>query len=716
MNLKLKTYILSVFILLSCSKNTDTEINAPKSTIDFSYTIVGVIEDSSYISAKENTSKRSVDNIEATMTIVNQSTLVSEDIDIIVSFDTSNMTISSSFYTMLAYGTYKISLNMTYMDYTYTSEESLVVIDENYSGPTNLIIKPVIGDLNVDFTTDKRTTMKFDYSSYDMSSISYPRIGYSINGGSEVIVALNTQIEAELDINEVYLDLADGTHNIKLRFFDGAFLIGKSVEAQEDVAVLSTGLSIAYIDIEPIYTTFSANSSGDGSNLSIELSIPQSIIDIVEGINNLDYNIQLYGGNNDLITPSSTNISQGIYNYLNVSFNVFNHEETSFLFTFTDSIDDSVVASVVFENIIIKNEIVVLQEALSIADNTINHQDYRGSVTINIVDTLGTPVNGVKIHNQKKEDTYLGITNNLSTNQGSSYFWHNKGVFTIVLEKEEKIVQQIVNLTEGEDKIIDILWLSSDKEYINDYIFLRDLRNMNQAIIDPIINNDNVWAKDLKDITTSDIEAILNNLNTENNSNSPGDIIELNSVFDTNINRITRFCIESIGLTDIPESIGNMTELTYLTIRNTNITTIPNEIEGLTKLEILLLDRNDLNYIPPGIGNLSSLLELYIYQNELTSVPEEFWNMTNLERIDIDDNNLLFLSTNVKNLVNLKVLYMDGNAFTDIPIEVSYLTNLEQLYVRRTNITCLPQEVWDMNSDFGTNIFEDLPGKPTCTP
>ena len=107
--------------------------------------------------------------------------------------------------------------------------------------------------------------------------------------------------------------------------------------------------------------------------------------------------------------------------------------------------------------------------------------------------------------------------------------------------------------------------------------------------------------------------------------------------------RILELNCYSIGLTgEIPESIGNLTELTQLGLKNNNLNgEIPESIGNLTKLTQLNLADNALSgSIPYTIGNLKSLTNLVLSNNEFTgSIPSIISNLTILHTFLADSNN-----------------------------------------------------------------------------
>jgi internalin A len=77
-------------------------------------------------------------------------------------------------------------------------------------------------------------------------------------------------------------------------------------------------------------------------------------------------------------------------------------------------------------------------------------------------------------------------------------------------------------------------------------------------------------------------------------------------------------------LTELPQSIGNLTNLTTLSLSDNQLTKLPESIGNLTNLEILYLDYNQLTELPESIGNLTNLEQLWLGDNAWQKpVPKE---------------------------------------------------------------------------------------------
>jgi len=87
-----------------------------------------------------------------------------------------------------------------------------------------------------------------------------------------------------------------------------------------------------------------------------------------------------------------------------------------------------------------------------------------------------------------------------------------------------------------------------------------------------------------------------------NTANTPSKLAE-KRIRDSDIKSLT-LGLNSMGLTTIPESVGQFTNLTWLKADSNQLTTIPESIGQLTKLTALNLSSNQLTTIPESIRKL----------------------------------------------------------------------------------------------------------------
>ena len=144
------------------------------------------------------------------------------------------------------------------------------------------------------------------------------------------------------------------------------------------------------------------------------------------------------------------------------------------------------------------------------------------------------------------------------------------------------------------------------------------------------------------------LETLINDFDIDGNGTV--DCVELPNTMEDSVvctlenGRFTKLKLNNIALSgNIPDNIGDLTELTQLSLKNNNlIGEIPESIGNLTKLTQLSLAKNALSgTIPDTIGNLGSLWYLDLSYNLLSgTLPASLSKLTQLEVFLADSNNL----------------------------------------------------------------------------
>jgi Leucine-rich repeat (LRR) protein len=138
-------------------------------------------------------------------------------------------------------------------------------------------------------------------------------------------------------------------------------------------------------------------------------------------------------------------------------------------------------------------------------------------------------------------------------------------------------------------------------------------------------------------------------------------------------------------------------QITKLYLSTIGLTRIPDDIfDGFTKLEWLSFSENQLTELPQSIGTLTNLKELYLNDNQLTVLPNSISNLTNLEYLVLNDNQLTELPDSIGNLTKLKGIYLGDNELTKLPESIGNLTNLEELGLDKNQLSELPQSIGNL--------------------
>ncbi|MEQ9485810.1 leucine-rich repeat domain-containing protein [Coleofasciculus sp. F4-SAH-05] len=103
---------------------------------------------------------------------------------------------------------------------------------------------------------------------------------------------------------------------------------------------------------------------------------------------------------------------------------------------------------------------------------------------------------------------------------------------------------------------------------------------------------------------------------------------------------VTQLDLSGKGITEIPECIGQLTNLKWLYLSKNKITNIPKCIGQLNNLKWLFLDGNKITNIHDLTGQLNNLKWLFLGGNQITEIPECIAQLTNLQKLDLDNNPL----------------------------------------------------------------------------
>ncbi len=158
--------------------------------------------------------------------------------------------------------------------------------------------------------------------------------------------------------------------------------------------------------------------------------------------------------------------------------------------------------------------------------------------------------------------------------------------------------------------------------------------------------------------------------------------------------RVVNLNLRGNNLTgNLPEEIGDLTQLTLLNLGNNNLTgELPSGLFGLTNLIGLTLDRNDFSgAIPTSIANLTQLISISLASNNLTGeIPSQIGTLTDLESLRLGGNLELggTIPTSFASLTKLKQLSLFSLQLTgEIPAFIWTFTDLTDLDLGGTSLS-----------------------------
>ncbi len=154
--------------------------------------------------------------------------------------------------------------------------------------------------------------------------------------------------------------------------------------------------------------------------------------------------------------------------------------------------------------------------------------------------------------------------------------------------------------------------------------------------------------------------------------------------------------LSGLGLTQLPESIGELSQLRHLSVADNRLTSLPESIGRLTQLQEVYFSGNQLTSLPESIGQLSGLLSLYLFDNRLTSLPDTIGQLSWLQTLSIHNNQLTSLPESICQLRHLQRLYVPDNQLTSLPDSICELAWLRALYLTNNQLTSLPECIGSM--------------------
>jgi len=135
--------------------------------------------------------------------------------------------------------------------------------------------------------------------------------------------------------------------------------------------------------------------------------------------------------------------------------------------------------------------------------------------------------------------------------------------------------------------------------------------------------------------------------------------------------KVTELDLSNKGITELPDEIGDISNLKILNLSYNNITALPSSICKLLNLEKLLLTRNKISRLPVGMGSLKKLKTLDLSYNPLVKISSEIGLHSKLDLLDISFCELRSLPVDITNLYNLKTLILEENPIEFPPEKVT---------------------------------------------
>jgi hypothetical protein len=184
------------------------------------------------------------------------------------------------------------------------------------------------------------------------------------------------------------------------------------------------------------------------------------------------------------------------------------------------------------------------------------------------------------------------------------------------------------------------------------------------------------------------------------NSAEPGELRAeaMQRIIDAKRNGSTKLSLAKLGLSSIPEQIGNLNALTTLDLGNNRLTKLPESIGGLNALTILSLSDNRLTTLPELIGGLNALTVLDLFNNQLTKLPESIGGLNALRDLNLSNNQLTKLPESIGGLNALTFLNLFNNQLTTLLESIGGLNALRDLNLGKNRLTTLLESIGGLNA------------------
>ena len=168
-------------------------------------------------------------------------------------------------------------------------------------------------------------------------------------------------------------------------------------------------------------------------------------------------------------------------------------------------------------------------------------------------------------------------------------------------------------------------------------------------------------------------------------------------------------------LTDLPSSIGDILGLEALFIEFNSIDKLPSSFSNLTNLKELAF--SILSEVPEYIGEFTQLERLGIIESGLLEVPAFVSNLVKLKVIFLNNNKLSSLPDFIGSYPELENIDLRNNDFSTPPENITGLEKLDFLDLRENSISCFPSSYELLCEDISSGgvsairrvILTDLP-------
>lgn len=154
------------------------------------------------------------------------------------------------------------------------------------------------------------------------------------------------------------------------------------------------------------------------------------------------------------------------------------------------------------------------------------------------------------------------------------------------------------------------------------------------------------------------------------------------------INSLESLDLSDCSITELPESISNLSKLRYLKLRNNGIKNVPKIINSLTNLDFLDLSSCSIdNHI--DLNGLTKLKSLILdYNPKLTKLPKGIENLSSLERLTVSNCGLKSVGKEILSCDSLYLVDLHANVkLSKVPKDMSKIPNVVAICLDHTSVS-----------------------------
>ena len=182
-------------------------------------------------------------------------------------------------------------------------------------------------------------------------------------------------------------------------------------------------------------------------------------------------------------------------------------------------------------------------------------------------------------------------------------------------------------------------------------------------------------------------------------------LYDYNLQFLKKIRSLTDLSLTSNNLANLPEEIGDLTQLIVLRIDDNRLTSLPESIGRLSLLEELQAGQNRLSKLPTSIGLLRKLETLMLNENLLDELPVELGSCQRLTVLSLRKNRLEHLPPEMGHLSRLRVINLSCNRLVHLPVSFLKLPSLSALWLSEAQTKPVVPLQTDTDSSTGRKVL-----------